>query len=1147
MAEHTIPYNFDELYRNAQYILGRAGFDVSEGSNTSQLAATMAYMVASLNTNTAFNINETLLPFATKRKNILQDARVLGYEPKHKASYEYKAQFKIDPMYIGFGTLTIPRYSYVEVGKNRFYVWDDKDQELTLNLGTFKLGTEILNPTGIKDSEFHTPNFETIAGTYYYIKYNEVQKTISEAEMKFIYNEAKSQFEKTLKDFEIKVKEGTLVRATDDSKTLKRTLTQVSEDETVTTQYLDIPYTDVEEDGIHCYVDMFEGDNYQNGIEFTRTEDYFFEQNGNENLKHKFLRLDDIEMGTPRVYFQYAGMGLGLPDDAVVSFDILISKGSEGSVTEGASGLLKPPEIELETNTTSQFKNSFGLTISNLEVSLKLSKTGTEDEFNSSIQVNAPKVWNSAHRLITNLDYKSACNRNPLVRDSSVWGGEEEFPRAPGHIWFSFLKEFKNEEAFKESETFNGFERENNTLTKKVNSEDEENERVLFFKKYITGSEIFEGETSILGSLKNRYVPSLTFHHRHPLFLNFDYTINIMKYDLKQNADDLHKTLFEVIKNCFIGNDLSLENFETEYFHSNIVKRIDYSVSDLSGLTCKLETKIMLNEKTLVTENWNRTYKDIYIPLCVPFEQYFDSEGFLDISKLPNIDTEKFLRFSFLNSEPSEKLHPDTEGVEEYELLTGDLFTDWSYILADQERRKGMKANQAQNNSNETKELSDKSAKIFVAPVKIKMQYMFRLKETIPTSLRLGFKLAPDNTRDLSFKNIQVLVYDENDSLGNQKYNQYPETEKDNYPLLQKVFADSEIKSLKEYSRSDISNSEKTRIDRVISRRKSFTENFWYTETDDSNDRTILNIPESEFSEGDIVEVRFERTCGYYYLFNGFEKKILVHLFVNGDYSGFKTAANGMDYPTGDYDVLPDEVAQAWKKHEKEIHDDTPYIDITYSSPRSYLFTSDRRYLTCVEPTGTELEAEKHYMGYNEDGIISEQSKQIRELLKEGKDFDEIREQHPELYEGLPDDAREYEDIEMYYNIRNEDKTVKAEAIEIKNYIDQGMTLEEVEHSHPELFQDLEKVGGLMGHYLTTEGYLDIDDSEDKYSGPKIREYNEAMYLYTPLTTDLFRYNVYLNLKYNSLNFKVRNNVIPRLNKVRFVNATTEHSGNYDN
>lgn len=1150
MAEHTIPYNFDELYKNAQYILGRAGFDVSEGSNTSQLAATMAYMVASLNTNTAFNINETLLPFATKRKNILQDARVLGYEPKHKASYEYKAKFEIDPMYIGFGTLTIPRYSYIDVGKNRYYVWDDK-QDLTLNLGTFILNEneEPLNPTGILDSNFHTPNFEDIqdGSIYYYVKYGEILKTIDSGTLKFIYNEAKSRFEKTLEEFEIKVKEGTLVRATDDSKTLKRTLTQVSEDETVTTQYLDIPYTDVEEDGIHCYVDMFEGDNYQNGIEFTRTEDYFFERDGNENLKHKFLRLDDIEMGTPRVYFQYAGMGLGLPDDAVVSFDILISKGSDGSVSEKATGTLKPPEIELETNKTSQFKSSFGLIISNLRVTLELNKTGTNDEYNSSIQVNAPKVWNSAHRLITNLDYKSACNRNTLVRDSSVWGGEEEFPRAPGHIWFSFLKGFDNDSAFNESENFNGFERENNTLTKKVSSEEEEEERVLFFKKYINGSEIFEGETSILGSLKNRYVPSLIFHHRHPLFLNFDYTINIMKYDLKQNADDLHKTLFEVIKNCFIGNDLSLENFDAEYFHSNIVKRIDYSVSDLSGLTCKLETKIMLNEKTLVTENWERAYKDIYIPLCVPFEQYFDPEGFLDISKLPNIDTEKFLRFSFLNSEPSEKLHPDTEGVEEYELLTGDLFTDWSYILADQERRKGMRANQAQNNSNGTKELSDKSAKIFVAPVKVKMQYTFRLKETIPDSLRLGFKLAPDNTKDLSFKNIQVLVYeDEKDPLGNPKYNQYPETEKDNYPLLKKVFADSEIKSIKEYSRSDISNTEKIRIDGVISRRKSFTENFWYAETDDSTDRTILNIPTTEFSVGDIVEVRFERTCGYYYLFNGFEKKILVHLFVNGDYSGFEQAANEMDYPTGDYDVLPDEVAQAWKKHEKDIHDDTPFIDITYSSPRSYLYTSDRRYLTCVEPTGTELEEEKHYMGYNEDGIISENSRQIRELLKEGKTFEEIREQHPELYEGLPDDAREYEDIEMYYNIRNEDKTIKEEAVQIKNYIDQGMTLEEVEHSHPELFQNLERIGGLMGHYITTEGYLEIDDSEDRYSGPKVREYNVAMYRYSPLTTDLFRYNVYLNLKYNSLNFKVRNNVIPRLNTVKFVNATTEHSGNYE-
>ena len=77
--------------------------------------------------------------------------------------------------------------------------------------------------------------------------------------------------------------------------------------------------------------------------------------------------------------------------------------------------------------------------------------------------------------------------------------------------------------------------------------------------------------------------------------------------------------------------------------------------------------------------------------------------------------------------------------------------------------------------------------------------------------------------------------------------------------------------------------------------------------------------------------------------------------------------------------------------------------------------------------------------------------------------------------------------------------------------------------------------------YLTTEGYI-IDVLKDTldmdyYTGEIVRNYSEKMYLYTPLTVDLFRQNVYLNLKYPSLNFKVLRNVVPRLNNVKFKNA----------
>lgn len=1070
--EQTIPYKFNELYKNAQHIFERAGFDVSEGSNTSQLSAVLAYMVSTLNTNTAFNINETLLPYATKRKNILQDARVLGYEPRHKASYQYKAQITVDKSLIGYGSLTIPKYSYVNIGTSRYYVWDDK-QELTINLGFIEINGNRLNPDLITGSRtgYTKPDLENpVAGTYYHrLQNGDITDSFDAATLKNAYAVAKNTFQDS---FSLTLKEGALIRATDDSNTLRRTLTQVSADETVTTQYIDIPYTDVEENGIHCYVDLYVGDEFQSGREFTRTDDYFFEYDGNNYLSFKFLRQDDIEMGTPRVYFQYAGMGSGIPDDSVVSFDILISKGADGSAGDRNSieAQLNPPAPEDTSEITTFSSYSNWKTFSAIAVTLTLEKVGTSDEYNESIRVNAPKVYNSAHRLITNLDFKSACNRHTVVRDSSVWGGEVEFPKAPGHIWFSFYKQFDDDNAFV------NFERVNNKLYKLADPVEEQNRRTLFYRKYVTGAEIFKGDDSILGSLKNCYVPSLTFHHRQPLFLNFDYTIRIMKYNIRQSEDDLHNTLFDVIRNCFIGNDLTLERFEAQYFHSNIIKRLDYCVSDASGFTCKLETKIMLNEKTLCTENWERQYKDIYIPLCAPFEKYFDNSGFLDYRVLPNIDTKKFIRYTFINSE-------DTEGPQgEFELMTGDLFTDWSYIEASQIARRYLLK------SNPAKKVSDISTKIFVAPVKIRTQHTVKFGSTVPDAVKLTFMMAPENTADVSYGGMQVLVYRER--LG-KSFNQYPNELSDNYSLLTKIYSDKEIKDIKNFLLNpDIDETIRESVQTVANSRKSFTDNFWYSE----EDRSLLNIPKSEFRSGDIIEIRFERTCGYYYLFNSFEKKILVHLFVKDGDSGFATAANGMDYSTGKYDVFPEEVAGAWKTHEKDIHDETSFIDITYSDPRSYLYTSDRRYMTCVEPTGEELEAEKHYMAYHEDGTISEASRQIREYLKEGLDIDEIANQYPDLINSIPDYDRENE-------------------------------------------------GSTNGHYLTTEGYLSVDEDDDVYTGPKVREFNEAMYLYTPLFADLFRYNVLLNVKFNSLNFSVRNNVIPRLNSVKFVNASTEHSG----
>ena len=92
----SVPYDFDELFEEARKILYESGFDVSDGSNTTQLASLMAYFINALNVNTSANINETLLPYATIRRNVLQDARVLGYESRHITSYQYRITMKLE-------------------------------------------------------------------------------------------------------------------------------------------------------------------------------------------------------------------------------------------------------------------------------------------------------------------------------------------------------------------------------------------------------------------------------------------------------------------------------------------------------------------------------------------------------------------------------------------------------------------------------------------------------------------------------------------------------------------------------------------------------------------------------------------------------------------------------------------------------------------------------------------------------------------------------------------------------------------------------------------------------------------------------------------------------------------------------------------
>lgn len=1004
----TVPFTFDELYNETNELLEKLGFDVSPGSNTSQLSAVMSYLIASLNTNTALNINETLLPYANKRKNILQDARVLGYEAIHKTSYIYKLTILISDEMTGYGQITIPKYFEVEANGHTYYYCND---DIKINLGELIVNNNYISPSDI-----------TFSDNKCYYEGNDVTNLWKNVKLTFEAN----------KKIELIVKEGKLITYDNDTASLVKTIDSISvNDISYIRNYIDIPYTDIENDGIECLVSYTDNDGIlQENVKFSKTNDYFFENDGNDKLSKTFLRLDDIEMGTPRIYFKYAGMGSGIPLNSVVKLNVLQTSGTDGSIgnlsfTE-SNGNLSFSGITLNdlASDNSLISNVFSGAII---IGCDEVQSGTSEESNQSIKENAPKVYNSAYRLITNLDYKSACNRSTYVKDSVVWGGESEFPKAPGHIWFSFLPE-KSERSFSFNNARTLFQRDNSKLLYNYQEGETKYQHELrqryYQKNYLLNSEIKSYDkstgkyTGVWGELEGKFVPSLTFHHRHPLYMNFDYTFNILKYNIKDDTTTIHQELFDIIDRCFNDEEsLNLERFDTEYFHTNIVKRLDTKISDLCGFTSSLSTQIILNEKTCCTENWISEYKDIYIPLCVPFEKYFNSRGFLDTSRLPKIDTPNFIDYRFdtikppVNEYPYEGIIVNKYSHLAYSVVSGDLYVDWSKIKNDQTQR----ANNYGDN--------DLFTKLFVAPVKIDMTYKYycgsKFMNGSDNYIQLGFMVAPSNTADEIYDNIKVTIY-------NQNYN------------------------------PDVSNTG-NKVEVITDFNSYFSIN------DEHRDRLYFDSSfKQKLQEGYVLEINFKRTCGYYYLFNGYKKEILVHLFVNGDSEGFTTASTGIRHNEY-YEHFLDELMQTWERNEEVLSDDDMFIGITYTSPRSYLYTSDRRYLVSIEPTGKELEKEKHLYNYDQYGMRSD-----------------------------TEDDRE----------------------------------------------DEEEGGGLTkGHYLTTEGYLIDEEGTLPYTGPIVKNYNENMYKYTPLKLDLFKQNVYMNVKYNSENFKVQKNVIPRLNSVRFKNA----------
>lgn len=528
MIKETIPFSFDDIYSKVQAKFIDNGYDIQPGSNTMQLVNAMSYLISMLNTNTAVNINENLLTLARKRTNILQDARLLGYESGNKVSYEYELELTLPA-----GNFILPKYSEFVSGDKKYYYFGD-----------------IITLTGV------------IAG----YKLN------------------------------IRVKEGTLTKSTDSS-SLNVTLGNIVENGITKPQYyIDIPFKDVEDDGIEAFLTYYENGVTINKEQWKKLETFTLDSD--TILNKQFYRLNSIEYGTPRIYLKLPNTTGNIQSGTKVEINILQSSGVNGT-------MLSMPTTSLNCEVTNY--------------TLKIQ--GTEEETNESIKQNAPLFWNSANRAVTKNDYKGICERLTVVDKVYVWDGNDEYPKVSGKIWFSFAPGTFTRQYLQD---------EFKTIFQLDLIENTEN-------WFIEDTEI----SDVFSFLDNYKIPTLGFMHRHPIYLDFEFDIEILKYDITSSESEQNQIIFDVIDNFFYNNTIyKLENFETNFFKSNLVKRIDTQTTDITGINLSMRNTVNLYSKYILNDNG---LNKIIIPLGFPFEDYYDTAGNLISSKMPSVDTTEFL------------------------------------------------------------------------------------------------------------------------------------------------------------------------------------------------------------------------------------------------------------------------------------------------------------------------------------------------------------------------------------------------------------------------------------------------------------------------------------------------------------------------
>lgn len=280
IIKEIIPFTQDEIETEVkQLLLAKGVTDILyPGSNISQMADIMTYLIHVLNTNTAINLQEVILPLASKRMNVLFGARQLGYEAVQKTSYRY--------------TITLQ-------------IRENLDENGDPTTGDFR----------VQIPKYTT--FSSNGNTYYYL-----------GEDIDIVTNNQERFDQ---DFDITIKEGNLISYEDNELLRFRAFNIIdSDDNIVTKQNYLVPFRDVEEDGLEVYLTYV--DTYGTTVvkESWEKSEQFLIDSSFAYQKRKFIRLENFFLQFPSIFFEIGGYGNPIRLNTLVEMNALISKGASG-------------------------------------------------------------------------------------------------------------------------------------------------------------------------------------------------------------------------------------------------------------------------------------------------------------------------------------------------------------------------------------------------------------------------------------------------------------------------------------------------------------------------------------------------------------------------------------------------------------------------------------------------------------------------------------------------------------------------------------------------------------------------------------------------------------------------------------------------